>query len=460
MQKKIHNFWHNHKSLAVILLLAFLVRGLFLFLVFKESGSSGFASPVNEDSLEYISIARNLTQYGIFSRDSSPPFTPERLRTPGYPLFLSLFYRIYPHLTFLVVIQNLFFLLAIILLYKIILAIIVNKKIALMASGFFAVEPTMLYWNSQLTTESLFTLVILASFFCLTLFLKQSRLKFVFYSGFFLGFALLVRPIAQYLYIIFLGGILIVGFLEKLSWKNIFSGFAIFLFGYALIVAPWAFRNKNLFGTTAVSIINVGFGKYLTAMNDELGIQNDYKMFNGKMISSAEQLTIVPQEALRTILAHPLLFAKIHFFGLLPFFLGDGYVAALESVLPPLRDAHVVTNWSGSPSQLLTFAFGHHGIEAIVFWFGKFIWLVISILWIIGFVSLIRIGGSKRYFTVFLGLIIYYFALAGGVGSYSRFRFPVNPFIFYFAAVGINVLISKFFTKKTDSSHPYGTDHN
>lgn len=460
MREKIHDFWLCYKGLIIILLLAFLVRGLFLFLVFKESGSSGFAPRINEDALEYVSLAKNLSQYGIFSREDAPPLTPERLRTPGFPLFLSFFYFIYPQLAFLVMAQNVFFLLAIILLYEIVLTITSSKKTALLASVFLALEPTTLYWNSQLTTESVFTTVILAAFYCLILFLKRSNLRFIFYSGFFLGFALLVRPIAQYLYIIFLGSILIVGLLEKLSWKKIFLGIAIFLFGYALVVAPWAFRNKNLFGTTAVSIINVGFGKYLTAMNEELGVQNDYRMFNGKKISSAEQLTIVPQEALRTIIAHPFLFAKIHFSSLLPFFLGDGYVTALGDILPSLQGTHVVTNWSGSPNELLTFVFGHRGIEAIVFWSGKFIWLVISILWIIGFVSLVRIGGSKRYFTVFLGLIIYYFALAGGVGSYSRFRFPVNPFIFYFAAVGIYVLISKFFAKKADSFHPRGPDHN
>lgn len=460
MQKKIHDFWSLYKGLIVILLLAFFVRGLFLFLVFRESGSSGFAPRINEDSLEYVSLAKNLAEHGIFAREDAPPLTPERLRTPGFPLFLSFFYSISPQLTFLAATQNVFFLLAIILLYQTILAITANKKIALIASGFLALEPATLYWNSQLTTESLFTLVILASFFCLTLFFKQSILRFVFYSGFFLGFALLVRPIAQYLYLIFLGGILIVGFLERLSWKKIFSGMAIFLFGYALVVAPWAFRNKTLFGTTSVSIINVGFGKYLTAMNEELGVQNDYRMFNGKKISSAEQLTIVQQEALRTIVAHPFLFAKIHFLGLLPFFLGDGYVTALGAIWPSLRGAHVVTNWSGAPNELLTFVFGHRGVEAVVFWSGKFIWLVISILWIIGFVSLTRLGGPKRYFTVFLGLIIYYFALAGGVGSYSRFRFPVNPFIFYFAAAGIYFLISKFFAKKTDSFHSQGPVHN
>ncbi len=420
--------------------------------VFRESGPEGFAPRVNEDSLEYVSIAKNLAQHGIFSRESSPPFTPERLRTPGFPLFLSLFYRLYPQLTFLAIIQNLFFLLAIILLYQIILTITANKRMALIASSFLTFEPAILYWNSQLTTESLFTIVILGSFFCLILFLSQLKLRFIFYSGFFLGFALLIRPVTQYLYIIFLGGIIIMGFLEKLSWKNIFSGVALFLFGYAIITTPWMLRNKILFGTTSVTTMNVGFGKYIRAMHEELGIFVDYTRFGGQERSEVERLAIVRTDAIKTIAQHPFLFAKIHFSGLLPFFLGDGYVTALSAILPALKETRLVTNWSGNPLELITFLRGHRGLEGFIFWSGKVIWFAMAIAAIFGFLSLYRRGGSERYFAILIFIVIYYFALASGVGSYSRFRFPVNPFIFYFAAAGIIFLKEQLTTMISSKS--------
>lgn len=448
MQKKIHDLWSLYKGLIIILLLAFLVRGLFLFLVFRESGPSGFAPRINEDASEYVSLAKNLSQYGIFSREDAPPLTPERLRTPGFPLFLSFFYFISPRLTFLTAAQNVFFLLAIILLYKIVLAITASKKTALLASGFLALEPATLYWNSQLTTESLFTLAILVSFFCFILFLKQLKLKFIFYSGFFLGFALLTRPITQYLYLIFLGGTAVIGFLEKINRKKIIFGIIIFLFGYALVVSPWMIRNKILFGTTSVSTMNVGFGKYVRAIHEELGIYVDYTRFGGQERSEVERLAIVRADAIRTIVRHPIIFAKIHLSGALPFFLGDGYVTALGAISKSFRNSHVVTNWTGNPRELIVFLRGHQGLEGIIFWIGKLVWFVVTIAAVIGIWISTRARGRERRVAALIFIIIYYFVLASGVGSYSRFRFPVNPFIFYFAAAGIIFLKERLIAKK------------
>src|SRR5262249_18031851 len=43
------------------------------------------------DSSSYLTLARNLATYHVFSQGTPPIFPPETFRTPGYPLFLTPF---------------------------------------------------------------------------------------------------------------------------------------------------------------------------------------------------------------------------------------------------------------------------------------------------------------------------------------------------------------------------------
>jgi hypothetical protein len=46
------------------------------------------AQSVTADSKGYLQLAENLLRHRLFSRDAAPPYTPETIRLPGYPLFL------------------------------------------------------------------------------------------------------------------------------------------------------------------------------------------------------------------------------------------------------------------------------------------------------------------------------------------------------------------------------------
>ncbi len=47
------------------------------------------------DSKLYIQLARNIIEQGVFSAESSAPYVPTLIRTPGYPLFISGIYAIF-----------------------------------------------------------------------------------------------------------------------------------------------------------------------------------------------------------------------------------------------------------------------------------------------------------------------------------------------------------------------------
>lgn len=436
----------DYKALMILLALGLVMRGVFFGAILWNHGPQGFALPVNEDAGEYVAIANNLAEHGVFSRDATPPFSPEQLRTPGYPLLLAFFYKLIPALPFLAAVQNVFFLIGIVLVYQIALLLGARKGTALVVAGLLAFEPTTVYWNNQLTTESSFAVFLLAGIYCFFLFFERSRARFLAYVGFFIGYAFLIRPIAQYLGIFFLVALLVMGAMNNFSLRKVCSAAALLILGFIVTTVPWMWRNQTMFGSIAATPMVVAYGKYFSAMQSELGVSVDFANYGGIPRDKSEHSELVRQETIRIIARHPLLFAKIHFAGLVPFFLGDGYTAVFGTIFPTLGEMRPITNWTGSPTQLISFIAGHRGIEAVVFWSGKFVWLTVTMLAMFGFYKIVR--GRKRRYAILILAIIYYFALASGVGSYSRFRFPVNPLIFIFAAVGITTLTERLMNAK------------
>src|ERR1700676_4633761 len=78
--------WNSRNRLLVLLLIVFLSRLVFAFIVWKINGPSGLIGP---DTASYVAPARSLL-HGAFVSDGSFGIqgTPEIFRTPGYPLFL------------------------------------------------------------------------------------------------------------------------------------------------------------------------------------------------------------------------------------------------------------------------------------------------------------------------------------------------------------------------------------
>jgi hypothetical protein len=134
---------------------------------------------------------------------------------------------------------------------------------------------------------------------------------------------------------------------------------------------------------------------------------------------------------------YPLVFLKIHALSLIPFFFGDGYITSFSAVSPTLSGSdRPATDWLGSSNELVKFIRVNHGLVAGVFWFGKLIRIAVMFLVFLGVWHWWKRSPQKRIHLIFLLLVIYYFALATGVVSYSRFRLPVDPYLYFLAGLG------------------------
>ena len=79
-------YFIRKQSLFRLFLLTPLLRPLWWVLVFFLTGDFKLY-----DSSQFVLLADNLLQHGVFSRSYSEPFFPDIARTPGYPLSLAVF---------------------------------------------------------------------------------------------------------------------------------------------------------------------------------------------------------------------------------------------------------------------------------------------------------------------------------------------------------------------------------
>lgn len=230
------------KFLFLIFILSFLVRLFFFqFFLLKNNGHL-----VCSDSAQYHKVAVQIASgNGVVDENSKPT----SYRVPGYSAFLSLFYKLFNFsITKALLVQV--FLSSFIPILVFLLSLVFfpgSIFIAKLASVFMVFNLGSVLHAGLMMSDSLFLLlflIFLISFFyglgCF--FIKEKYrffLKKYLWSGLLLGIISLVRPVGQFLVIIFIFILLF----SNYSWKNKFKSISIFFFTWFFVILGWMFRN-------------------------------------------------------------------------------------------------------------------------------------------------------------------------------------------------------------------------
>jgi len=413
------------------------LRIIFFGFILHNFGDKGFYPHNSEDSEQYLTLAKNLSEHSVFSRNETSPFENEFFRTPGYPFVISIFYRFIPVAWPTVLFQDLLALFVIVIIYKLCILLLRKKSIALLAAAIYACEPAVIYWNNQLLSETLFTFILVVSVY---IFVKKilinrqvNPLAFL-VTGALLACLNYVRPVAQFILLVFV--IFSLAVIKKINFCSFFRYFVAILLmvaAFIILISPWAARNKVLFNTFDLSSASktVAFRKYLTMtylnVGDNVAEIGDIKMNDLKLVT------------LKYIAAHPIAFMEVHLSNMIPFFLGDSYFTTAAAIYPPLEQQRVVfETWFYSWKDILKIpVLQYRGVGGVIFLGGKAILLILNLFALFGVLYWIFGFKDNRISAVFLLFLIYYFVLATGVASYSRFRQPVNPYIYIYIALGV-----------------------
>jgi hypothetical protein len=212
----------------------------------------------NPDAPHYVTLGRNVLLTGRYSRCDAPPYQPDMLRPPVYPLFAGgLDLLAGPGAVYLA--QG-FLQAGSCLLLFLLVSPVFGARAGFWASLLLATDVMLAVFNFQTMSEPLFVFLILAALACLlpavTSGAGAARLLG---GGLLLGLAVLTRPAALYVLPLLAVVLLGVG-----AWRRRapLVGVGALLLGTLLPVAPWVVRNQLVFGVPRVSTVDAGVQVY------------------------------------------------------------------------------------------------------------------------------------------------------------------------------------------------------
>ncbi len=402
------------------------------------------------DSSGYVVLAQNLIKNGALTSDTVPPFTPDTFRTPGYPALLALFVAPFGSVTFFPLVQILFVIGTGLLIARI-GAGTFSSTVGIFAALLFVLDPTTVLHSLLISSDISFTFFLIAALYCI-FFLKSKHSELALIAGGLLfGAATLIRPISLYLPILIIP---FYCFLKRdLGWKKILRHSIIILVSIAILVVPWAARNKrvaNTWGIASVKDFNMFFYTVPEYVSFRRGTSPDSvraELF-AKLAEhgiASNQIGDISNGKIITAIAQPYItadlfsYARWHLVKMVPFFLSSGLKNFFYIYNDIVRYPYHPTDNSNLTNFLMrgqfSAFFGVLGSQLLVT-LEELFWVVIFLLM---FVPLIP-RKTRTCAVFFLGLI-FYLALPTPPVAYSRFRIPAAPYMFLLATEGALILL-------------------
>ncbi|MEY3442780.1 MAG: hypothetical protein RLZZ519_1061 [Bacteroidota bacterium] len=198
-------------------------------------------SYLTDDSIQYLTLAQNMANEGIFSQSFSPPMVQDLQRTPGYPVFLLLASRS-PIVVLLL--QHFMVLGAAWFLYRIGLDLY-GSRIAAAGGKLYLIQPYPMIFASYFLSEVPFVFFLIVATWAYLRFWKGAGWPMLSISLVMLSIAALIRPVALPLLVM----AVILAMLHSiwLSQQRLLQA-ALAILVPAILLGPWFIRNEHISG--------------------------------------------------------------------------------------------------------------------------------------------------------------------------------------------------------------------
>lgn len=259
----------TRRDLAGIVLVALLANAIpLLFIAWSQPGYLlDYRRNGNPDAVHYVRLGENLLTNGVYSRQPEPPYRPDVLRTPVYPLLAGIVQAGLGIIWPLYLVQALLSAATAGLVYGIGTAAF-GRDAGRLAGCIYAADLMLATLNVQAMSEPVFIFLTTSAVF---LYLRRLRLPAPATLraavgrhapvGVVLGLAALTRPAGLYLPLV-LGVVEVAVAARERSGRRVVGAVAL-VGAAALTVAPWVIRNDLVHGvrrlTTADTIILLYF---------------------------------------------------------------------------------------------------------------------------------------------------------------------------------------------------------
>ncbi len=256
------------------------------------------------DAPTYFELADNLLDGTGYRYSAAEP--PTARRTPGYPVFLALVFKLAGRDFNAVRIgQCVLDAASTYLVFAICLLIFGNCAAGLVAALAYALYPPAVLGATYILSETLYALLMLLFVFTCLQGMRSRRYALFAVSGIFFGLATLTRPGALPLPLVLL--------VIAVVWKrDLYKGFLILAFAFSLAMMPWGLRNKRDLGKFITTSTLVGGNLY---KGNHLPTQGAYLLSVDSLFTDdirlkidgageVERDSILRAEAMKTITSH------------------------------------------------------------------------------------------------------------------------------------------------------------
>ncbi len=376
------------------MLITVVLRGLVLVL-FPSIGR-----PDSMDTISYNRIAFQIMEGKGFAMYGVPTV----FVAPLLPFFLAGVYQLFG-IHFLVV-KLIFILFAVIsaLLVYLIGKELLHPEIGLIAALFFAIEPSLCGITAFIYTEPLNIPLLLAAIYFLIRGIRTRKKQFFILSGILMGLATLCKGTTQFFPLFLFAGLMLFREFRRL-WKRLF----LFVFVFVLTLVPWTVRNYRTFHIFLP--IATGAGESLWTGNYfPFDGEFRYRETQKKASEITQGLTWIErdqklgEDARKMIRANPGAFLKLSLKKVYRF-----WIRVYETIpTGSQRSTNAVIKISLSIIQIIL--------------------LMLSV------VGMIRFPVKEAGYWILLMLLFYYTLVHAVTFAVPRYRIPVIPLLFPFAA--------------------------
>jgi hypothetical protein len=440
-----------HPGLWLVLGLALLLRALLPIVGYCYTHDvTIFDTP---DTESYVAPARELVVHQRFFSDGSP----EIIRTPGYPLLLTVGLLLGRRVVATITLQILLSCFTVFMVYRTAVLLFDNEEMAVIAAGLYAIDPLSILFASQLAAETLFTAVVVVGVYFLVKYLRRQSLGDLLVSAGALAASVYVRPIGYFLPMIIAPGLAAWAlFAHRRNKRRFLAHACAFVIVSFALTGLWQIRNKfetGYSGFSAIATDNLYFisaGSVLAAkqhvpyyeMRDRLGYQDQSVYLQEhpeqKNWTVARRVNYQSQAARNILVSSPLTYAGIYFDGV------------LRATFDPVSTEYLrFFNLYPKQGELLTIAVdqGIMGtVEALLgspllFWS---IALMLPLQLIYVSCACITLCSRRRLDLAIFAVVSiagYYMAIAGGPGDWGRFPHPAMPVVCMLAGYGFHRIL-------------------
>jgi 4-amino-4-deoxy-L-arabinose transferase-like glycosyltransferase len=457
-------FLTTYRWEVVVFALALIVRLIFFAASFYADHGNLVAAVQGADG--YYVISENIIQGHGYSSEGGPPYTPNAIRPPVMPYFLALLYSLGDTYWTPLLVEIVLGALLPVIGMRIAQYVVRSRSVAVAAGIFLALEPFSIAFASLFYSETVFTFFLLLSLWAFCVYLERGRWHELFLSAGLLGLAVLTKPTAQYVIILYAAVLL---WQARHAIRNAMPRVLVLVVVFLLVLSPWLYRNYITFGVVALSpqlseqlsailvpsVLSIANGtSFQTEFNAALarGVKDPNKAeLHGSMDAIRTSVTI--------LLAHPYALAVTLGNTALNFFIHDGVFEVLKrlNLKPPVL--------LGKPALFLFLSdpmalFGY--IRTVVFeptiaiLFARLSWIGVTMLFFFGAGAYLR-KDSTLAGILCLSMIAYFMltTLVIGLSVTARYRMPINYLIVLFAAYGAVLFAAALVRRFTAWKNPY-----